>query len=108
MLFCVVFLRFHSICCLCMYLNSIPYILDALILKQGSFSYQTLDTLLNRKSSIGQHSVFLFKRIARYTDENRADAAAREGSRFVHFPIKEHSAKLIIMSWKHKKYCNQN
>ena len=75
-----------------MYLNSIPYILDALILKQGSFSYQTLDTLLNRKSSIGQHSVFLFKRIARYTDENRADAAAREGSRFVHFPIKEYSA----------------
>ena len=94
MLFCVVFLRFHSICCLCMYLNSIPYILDALILKQGSFSYQTLDTLLNRKSSIGQHSVFLFKRIARYTDENRTDAAAREGSRFVHFPIKEHSAEI--------------
>ena len=57
-------------------------ILDVIYFEQGLFWYQILDTLLNSYSSISQYSVLLFKRIARFTDENRADAAARAGSRF--------------------------
>ena len=54
-------------------------ILDVIYFEQGLFWYQILDTLLNSYSSISQYSVLLFKRIARFTDENRADAAARTG-----------------------------
>ena len=54
-------------------------ILDVIYFEQGLFWYQILNTLLNSYSSISQYSVLLFKRIARFTDENRADAAARAG-----------------------------
>ena len=54
-------------------------ILDVIYFEQGLFWYQILDTLLNSYSSISQYSVLLFKRIARFTDENCADAAARAG-----------------------------
>ena len=54
-------------------------ILDVIYFEQGLFWYQILDTLLNSYSSISQYSVLLFKRIARFTDENRADPAARAG-----------------------------
>ena len=54
-------------------------ILDVIYFEQGLFWYQILDTLLNSYSSISQYSVLLFKRIARFTDENRVDAAARAG-----------------------------
>ena len=45
-------------------------ILDVIYFEQGLFWYQILDTLLNSYSSISQYSVLLFKRIARFTDEN--------------------------------------
>ena len=54
-------------------------ILDVIYFEQGLFWYQILDTLLNSYSSISQYSVLLFKRIARFTDENRADVAPRAG-----------------------------
>ena len=54
-------------------------ILDVIYFEQGLFWYQILDTLLNSYSSISQYSVLLFKRIARFTDENRAVTAARRG-----------------------------
>ena len=54
-------------------------ILDVIYFEQGLFWYQILDTLLNSYSSISQYSVLLFKRIARFTDENCTDAAARAG-----------------------------
>ena len=54
-------------------------ILDVIYFEQGLFWYQILDTLSNSYSSISQYSVLLFKRIARFTDENRANAAARRG-----------------------------
>ena len=45
-------------------------ILDVIYFEQGLFWYQILDTLLNSYSSISQYSVLLFKRIARFKDEN--------------------------------------
>ena len=54
-------------------------ILDVIYFEQGLFWYQILDTLtlLNSYSSISQYSVLLFKRIARFTDENRRRSGAR-------------------------------
>ena len=53
-------------------------ILDVIYFEQGLFWYQILNTFLNSYSSISQYSVLQiqiqiqFKRIARFTDENRA------------------------------------
>ena len=52
-------------------------ILDVIYFEQGLFWYQILDTLLNSYSSISQYSVLLFKRIARFKDENRRGGGAR-------------------------------
>ena len=57
-------------------------ILDVIYFEQGLFWYQILDTLLNSYSSINQYSVLLFKRIARFTDENHATWQRARGSRF--------------------------
>ena len=54
-------------------------ILDVIYFEQGLFWYQILDTLLNSYSSISQYSILSFKRISRFTDENRADLVACAG-----------------------------
>ena len=52
-------------------------ILDVIYFEQGLFWYQILNTLLNSYSSISQYSVLLFKRIARFKDENCQRSGAR-------------------------------
>ena len=57
-------------------------ILDVIYFEQGLFWYQILDTLLNSYSSISQYSVLLFKRIARFKDENCRRGGARRARDF--------------------------